>query len=286
MVAGCITASAGAIGRFVGIINVKIRVRRGQPPILSARAALGQRSKDIDVSSRRSKAAPRRRPRPLQRATPRSPEAHSAEPPSSEPHPAIPISKQSWKPGNVLAPVPVVLVSCGGHAGHRPNIITIAWTGTVCSDPAMLSISVRPERFSYDLIQASGEFVVNLPSVAQTRVTDWCGVVSGRSVDKFAEAGLTAAQAREVACPIILECPVNIECRVTQCLELGSHHVFLAEVVAVQVSAHLLDAKGKFRLDRAELIAYGLGHYFPLGAAIDHFGFSIRRRIARPADHQ
>jgi flavin reductase (DIM6/NTAB) family NADH-FMN oxidoreductase RutF len=204
---------------------------------------------------------------------------------SQKPRLAAPIIKQSWKPGNVLAPVPVVLVSCGGMGKDRPNIITIAWTGTLCSDPAMLSISVRPERYSYDIIKAGGEFVVNLPSVSQTRLTDWCGMVSGRSVDKFAEAGLTAAPAREVACPIILECPVNIECRVTQCLELGSHHVFLAEVVAVQVSAHLIDEKGKFRLDRAELIAYGLGHYFPLGPAIDHFGFSIRRKISKPSDH-
>lgn len=203
--------------------------------------------------------------------------------PSRSPHaetkPATgPIAKESWKPGNVLAPVPVVLVSCGGTADYRPNIITIAWTGTVCSDPPLLSISVRPERHSYDVITAGGEFVVNLPSVAQTRITDWCGVVSGREHDKFAECGLTAAPAGQVACPIIAECPVNIECRVTRRLELGSHHLFLARVVAVQVTAELIDAEGKFRVDRAGLIAYGLGHYFPLGPAIDHFGFSIRRR--------
>ena len=189
-----------------------------------------------------------------------------------------PIAKAAWKPGNVLAPVPVVLVSCGGTAEFRPNIITIAWTGTVCSDPPLLSISVRPERYSYDIIAGAGEFVVNLPSVEQTRVTDWCGVVSGRDHDKFAECGLTAAPALEVACPIIAECPVSIECRVTRCLELGSHHMFLAEVAAVQVTADLIDAKGKFRVDRAGLIAYGLGHYFPLGEAIDHFGFSIRKQ--------
>ena len=200
-------------------------------------------------------------------------------PPGDPDDPAAgPIAKASWKPGNVLAPVPVVLVSCGGTAEFRPNIITIAWTGTVCSDPPLLTISVRPERYSYDIIAAAGEFVVNLPSVAQTRVTDWCGVVSGRDHDKFKECGLTAAPADKVACPIIAECPVNIECRVSRCLELGSHHMFLAEVAAVQVTAELIDANGKFRVDRAGLIAYGLGHYFPLGEAIDHFGFSIRKK--------
>ena len=190
----------------------------------------------------------------------------------------IPIVKQAWKPGNVLSPVPVVMVSCGG-AGELPaNIITIAWTGSVCSDPPMLSIAVRPERHSHGLIKATGEFVVNLPSRSQARVTDWCGMVSGSKVDKFAETGLTAAPAIAVGSPIILECPVNIECRVSQHLALGSHDLFLAEVVAVQVSAHLLDEQGKFRLDKAELIAYGLGHYYSLGSAIDHFGFSIRKK--------
>lgn len=194
------------------------------------------------------------------------------------PRPQPDHAKQSWKPGNVLAPVPVVLVSCGGTGDSPPNLITIAWTGTVCSDPAMLSISVRPERYSHGLITGAGEFVVNLPSQDQTRITDWCGVVSGRDHDKFAESGLTAAPAEMVGCPIVKECPVNIECRVTRRLPLGSHDLFLAEVVAVQVSAHLIDAKGKFRLDRAGLIAYGLGHYFALGRAIDHFGFSIRKK--------
>jgi len=198
--------------------------------------------------------------------------AHSEKLRSSEP-----IAKQSWKPGNVLAPVPVVLVSCGGAGEFRPNIITISWTGTVCSDPPMLSISVRPERYSHQIIMTSGEFAVNLPSLAQTRITDWCGVVSGSQFDKFAETGLTAVPASRISCPIIMECPVNIECRVTQRLELGSHHLFLAEVVAVQVSAFLIDDKGKFRIDQAGLIAYGLGHYYPLGPAIDHFGFSIRK---------
>jgi flavin reductase (DIM6/NTAB) family NADH-FMN oxidoreductase RutF len=192
------------------------------------------------------------------------------------------IVKQAWKPGNVLAPLPVVLVTCGGTEQWPPNIITIAWTGNVCSDPPMLSISVRPERHSHAIITATGEFAVNVPSARQARVTDWCGMVSGATVDKFAGAGLTPAPALQVQCPIILECPINIECRVQQSLALGTHTMFLAEVVAVQVSAALLDSKGKFRLERAGLLAYGLGHYFALGPGIDHFGFSIRKRKRRP----
>jgi flavin reductase (DIM6/NTAB) family NADH-FMN oxidoreductase RutF len=192
------------------------------------------------------------------------------------------IGKQSWKPGNVLAPLPVVLVTCGGTEKWQPNIITIAWTGNVCSDPPMLSISDRPERHSHEIIAATGEFAVNVPSVRQARATDWCGMVSGATVDKFAGTGLTPAPVLQVRCPIILECPINIECRVRQSLPLGSHTMFLAEVVGVQVSEALLDAKGKFRLEKAGLLAYGLGHYFALGPGIDHFGFSIRKRKRKP----
>ncbi|MEW6520855.1 MAG: flavin reductase family protein [Thermodesulfobacteriota bacterium] len=188
------------------------------------------------------------------------------------------IVKQSWKPGNVLSPLPVVLVSCGGTENWRPNIITIAWTGSVCSDPPMLSISVRPERYSFAIIEATGEFAVNVPSLQQARITDWCGMVSGSRVDKFAEAGLTPAPALQLACPVILECPVNIECRVRQSLPLGTHTLFLAEVVGVQVTASLLDSRGKFRLDKAGLLAYGLGQYFALGPVIGSFGFSVRKR--------
>jgi len=186
-------------------------------------------------------------------------------------------AKQTWKPGNVLAPVPVVLVTCGGSRELRPNIITIAWTGSVCSDPAMLSISVRPERYSYEIIQATAEFVVNVPSRHQAKAVDWCGMVSGRTVDKFAGTGLTPGPALQVQCPIILECPINIECRVREILPLGSHTMFVAEVIGVQVSSALLDVKGKFRLDKAGLLAYGLGQYFALGESIGHFGFSVRK---------
>lgn len=188
-----------------------------------------------------------------------------------------PIEKLAWRPGNVLSPVPAVLVSCGGTERWQPNLITIAWTGTVCSDPPMLSIAVRPERYSYDIIIETREFVVNVPSRNQLRSLDWCGVVSGRDVDKFAHTGLTPAPALKVQSPIVLEAPLNIECRVTQSLPLGSHTLFLAEVVAVQASASLMDAKGRLCLEKGGLLAYAHGHYFALGRRLGHFGFSVRK---------
>ena len=190
--------------------------------------------------------------------------------------------KQSWKPGNVLSPLPVVLVSCGGVPDCKPNIITIAWTGSVCSDPPMLSISVRPERYSYDIINTSQEFVVNVPSRRQVRAVDWCGMISGRKVDKFEGSGLTPAEALQVSCPIILECPINIECRVRESLHLGTHTMFVAEVVAVQIFSSLLDTKGRFRLEKAGLLAYGLGQYFSLGAVVGRFGYSVKKRKKKP----
>jgi flavin reductase (DIM6/NTAB) family NADH-FMN oxidoreductase RutF len=188
-----------------------------------------------------------------------------------------PSEKKKWKPGNMLSPVPVVLLSCGGTRGWKPNLITIAWIGSVCSDPPMLSISVRPERYSHDIIKTTGEFVVNVPSADQARATDWCGVVSGREADKFGATGLTPAPALKVGCPILVECPLNIECRVKKSLQLGSHTLFLAEVVAVQVSSHLVDARGRLALEKAGLIAFAHGHYFALGRHIGHFGFSVRK---------
>jgi flavin reductase (DIM6/NTAB) family NADH-FMN oxidoreductase RutF len=188
------------------------------------------------------------------------------------------VQKKSFKPGNLLAPVPAVLVSCGGTKGFKPNLITIAWIGSICSDPPMLSISVRPERYSHDIIATAKEFAVNIPSLAQAYATDWCGMKSGRNVDKFAETGLTPAPALKVKCPIVLECPINIECRVQQSLHLGSHTLFLAEVVAVQVSSNLLDAKGKLRLEKAGLLAFAVGQYFALGRCLGRFGFSVQKR--------
>jgi flavin reductase (DIM6/NTAB) family NADH-FMN oxidoreductase RutF len=188
------------------------------------------------------------------------------------------IEKQSWKPGNILSPVPAVLVSCGGTRGWKPNLITIAWTGNVCSDPPLLSISVRPERYSYDIIETTREFVVNVPSLRQAKAVDWCGVVSGRSEDKFAGTGLTPAAALKVQCPIVLECPLNIECRVHESLKLGSHTMFIAEVVAVQVSSGLIDARGALRLEEGGLLAFAHGQYYALGRCVGRFGFSVQKR--------
>ena len=186
--------------------------------------------------------------------------------------------KVTMKPFPLLSPVPVVLVSCGGtKPGETPNLITIAWAGTVCSEPPMLSISVRPERHSYDLIRTSGEFVVNVPSVRQARATDWCGVVSGRDENKFAKMGLTPGKALVVRPPIVQECPLNIECKVKQTIKLGSHVMFVAEVVAIQVSKELMTHGNRLALENAGLIAYAHGHYYVLGRQIDHFGFSVRK---------
>jgi flavin reductase (DIM6/NTAB) family NADH-FMN oxidoreductase RutF len=189
--------------------------------------------------------------------------------------------KQHWKPGNVLTPVPVVMVSCGYAPIWKPNIITIAWIGNVCSTPPMLSISLRPERHSCDIIKATGEFVVNIPTIKLSKITDWCGMVSGRTIDKFAESGLNQGASTKVKCPIIQECAINIECQVRHILPLGSHTMFVAEVLGVQVSSQHIDANGKLRLDKAGLIAYCLGHYFSLGRVIDHFGYSIRKKKTR-----
>jgi flavin reductase (DIM6/NTAB) family NADH-FMN oxidoreductase RutF len=192
-----------------------------------------------------------------------------------------PSEKHAWKPGNVLSPVPAVLVSCGGTRGWKPNLITIAWTGNVCSEPPMLSISVRPERHSYEIIETTREFVVNVPSLREARAVDWCGVVSGRSEEKFAGAGLTPAPALKVGCPIVLECPLNIECRVRESLKLGSHTMFVAEIVAVQVSAALIDERGRLHLEKGGLIAFAHGQYFALGRCIGRFGFSVQKHKNR-----
>jgi flavin reductase (DIM6/NTAB) family NADH-FMN oxidoreductase RutF len=191
------------------------------------------------------------------------------------------IEKQHWKPGNLLSPAPAVLVSCGGTKGWKTNLITIAWAGNVCSDPPILSISVRPERYSYEIISETREFVVNVPSMRQASAVDWCGVISGRHVDKFTGTGLTPAPALKVGSPIVLECPLNIECRVQDSINLGSHTMFLAEVVAVQVSSSLINEKGKLCLERSGLLAFAHGHYFALGRRIGHFGFSVQKRKSR-----
>jgi flavin reductase (DIM6/NTAB) family NADH-FMN oxidoreductase RutF len=186
------------------------------------------------------------------------------------------MAKQSWKPGNMLYPVPAVLVSCRDKQGND-NVLTIAWAGTVCSDPAMLSISVRKERHSYPMIKESGEFVVNLTTKALLEATDYCGVKSGRDEDKFEAMHLTKGAAEKVNAPIIMESPVNIECKVKQVLELGSHDMFVAEVVNVQISEELLDENGKFHLEAADLVAYSHGEYYELGEKLGTFGFSVKK---------
>lgn len=188
------------------------------------------------------------------------------------------MGKQVWKPGNMLYPVPAVMVSCG-RQGEKSNIVTVAWTGTVCSDPVMVSISLRPERHSYNIIKETGEFVINLTTRELARATDWCGVKSGREVDKFREMKLTEGKATCLECaPIIVESPVNLECRVTEILELGSHHMFLAEVAGVQVSEEYMDKSGKFELNHTDLVAYSHGEYFVLGEKIGKFGYSVKKK--------
>ncbi len=186
------------------------------------------------------------------------------------------MAKQSWKPGNMLYPVPAVMISCQ-RPGEKANIITVAWAGTICSDPAMVSISVRSERYSHDIIKETGEFVVNLVSEDLTRVCDWCGVRSGRDYDKFKETKLTEYKSEFMNAPAIDESPVNIYCKVKKVEELGSHDMFIAEVVGVTVDDNYMDEKGRFDLRAAGLIAYSHGEYFALGKKLGKFGYSVKK---------
>lgn len=187
------------------------------------------------------------------------------------------MGKQTWKPGNMIYPLPAVMVSVSDLAGNS-NIITVAWTGTVCTNLAMLYISVRPERYSYHMLKESGEFVVNLTTERLAFAADYCGVKSGRDVDKFKALHLTKEPAEHVAAPMIGESPVNIECRVVRVEELGSHHMFLAEVLAVHVDEAYMDGKGRFQLADAKPIAYSHGEYFSLGKELGRFGFSVMKK--------
>ena len=187
------------------------------------------------------------------------------------------MAKQVWKAGNMLYPLPVVMVTVRDRAG-KANIITVAWAGTVCTNPAMLSISVRPERYSYQALVDTKEFVVNLTTEKLVRATDYCGVKSGRDVDKFKETGLTAARAEKVSAPLIEESPVNIECKVKEICHLGSHDLFLAEVVSISVDEAYLNEKGKFCLNETGLVTYSHGEYFELGKKLGSFGYSVRKK--------
>lgn len=186
------------------------------------------------------------------------------------------MSKINFKPGTMLNPVPAVMVSCGNK--EKSNIITVAWTGIVNSEPPMTYVSVRKERFSHDIIKESGEFVINITTEDLAFATDFCGVRSGRDLDKFKEMKLTPVPGEKVSCPVIKESPVNLECKVREIHEYGSHDMFVADIVNVQVNEELLDANGRIRLDQAGLLAYNHGEYFGLKKQpIGKFGYSVMK---------
>ena len=186
------------------------------------------------------------------------------------------MGKQSWKPGNMLYPLPVVLVSAADEEGNT-NVLTVAWAGTVCSDPPMVSVSIRPERYSYRMIKETGEFVINLTTEELAYATDYCGVVSGRNADKFKNMHLTPVKGDVVKAPLIKESPVNIECIVKDIKSLGSHDMFIAQVAAVHVDEKYMVTKNKFHLEDAHPIVYSHGIYMSLGKKIGTFGYSVRK---------
>ncbi len=187
------------------------------------------------------------------------------------------MGKQSWKPGNMLYPLPAALVTVADREG-KANIFTVAWTGTVCSDPPMVSISVRPERYSHQFIEDTGEFVINLTTRRLAFATDYCGVKSGRDTDKIKDMHLTLLPGEKVGAPLLKESPVNIECRVKQTLRLGSHDMYVANVEAVHADEAYMDKTGRFMLDKTDLIAYSHGSYYTLGEKLGKFGYSVKKR--------
>lgn len=186
------------------------------------------------------------------------------------------MSKTMWKPGTFVYPIPAVMVSCGDF--ENSNIITVAWTGILNTNPAMVYISVRPERYSYNLIKESGEFVINLTTESLAYATDWCGVKSGANVDKFKEMKLTKQKANFIKCPMIEESPVSVECKVKEIRELGTHHMFVAEVLAINADDKYIDEKGGFDISKCNLMAYANGGYYPLGKKIGKFGYSVEKK--------
>lgn len=186
------------------------------------------------------------------------------------------MSKTMWKPGTFVYPIPAVMVSCGDF--ENSNIITVAWTGILNTNPAMVYISVRPERYSYNLIKESEEFVINLTTESLAYATDWCGVKSGANVDKFKEMKLTKQKANFVKCPMIEESPVSVECKVKEIRDLGSHHMFVAEVLAINADDKYIDEKGGFDISKCNLMAYANGGYYPLGKKIGKFGYSVEKK--------
>lgn len=187
------------------------------------------------------------------------------------------MSKIHWKPGTMIYPLPAVMVSCG-DSKENFNIITIAWTGTICSNPPMCYISVQPKRHSHQLIKNSGEYVINLTTKELAKATDWCGVKSGRDFNKFEEMKLTAGKAKHVSAPIIIESPVNIECRVKEIISLGSHDMFISDVLGITADEKYFDKKtGVFKLSKSRPLAYSHGFYYELGSLIGRFGYSVKK---------
>lgn len=186
------------------------------------------------------------------------------------------MSKINWKPGTFIYPIPVVMVSSGTM--EKSNIITVAWTGILNTNPAMCYISMRPERHSYNIIKESGEFVINLTTQKLAYATDWCGVKSGKNVDKFKEMKLTKEEGKFVKAPLIKESPISIECKVKEIIPLGSHDMFMAEVLSIDVDEKYIDEKGAFDISKCDLIAYANGGYYPLGDKIGKFGYSVQKK--------
>ena len=188
------------------------------------------------------------------------------------------MAKLKWKGGALIAPVPPAMVSCGSEDAGNCNIITVAWTGITNTVPPKTYISVRPSRHSYSIIKQSGEFAINLTCASLVRHADWCGVYTGAKMDKFERCGLTKEAANEISCPLISESPLSLECKVTDIIPLGSHHMFLADIVAVDVDESLMDKEGKLRLDKAGLVAFAHGEYFALGEKLGSFGYSVKKK--------
>ncbi len=189
------------------------------------------------------------------------------------------MTKITWKPGTMLAPVPPALISCG--TVEKPNVMTAAWTGIIASEPAMTYVSIRPSRYSHELIKESGEFVINLTNLPLVKAADWCGVKSGRDFDKFKEMNLTAEACSEIKAPQIAESPVSLECKVKEVTRYGTHDMFLAEIVAVNVDDKYIDEEGKLWLEKAGLVAYVHGYYYTLGRNLGKFGFSVEKKVKK-----
>lgn len=189
------------------------------------------------------------------------------------------MKKTIWKSGTFIYPLPAVMVSCGDM--EKSNIITVVWTGIMNTNPAMCYISVRPERYSYNIIKETGEFAINLTTKELAYATDWCGVKTGAKVDKFKEMKLTKQKAENIKCPLIEESPISIECKVKEIKELGSHHMFIADVLSIDVAEKYIDDKGAFDISKCELIAYANGGYYELDKKIGKFGYSVQKNLKK-----